>query len=204
MGAMDRALSDLSRRFDNLLTFGTIAAVDHAHAKVKLLLSGRSTGWLPYPAEIGANFRRWRPLRPGTQVLAACPGGNPANAVIIQILYTDALPPPAEVGTHDLIQFDDGTLVRYDAAAKTLDVVSAGDIGISAPAGTIVIDGKNVVIRTGDEGYFQFDHAGKATRITHQGGNAFQADSWQAGAVTGGPTEHGFHPPKVTSPGEDG
>ncbi len=193
---MSQSPSDLMRLLDNVVCLGTIAEVDHAAAKVRLDLSGRRTGWLPYPAEIGANFRRWRPLRVGTQVLAACPSGNPANAVIVQFLYTDALPPSANSGAVDLIQFDDGTIVRHDSGARRTEITS--------PGGTLVLDATNVVIRTGEGGYFQLDHAGKVTRLTHMGGNQFEAATWETGAVVTALPDNGFSPPRVVSPGEAG
>lgn len=168
MGAMSQTMSDLIRTFDNVICLGTIAAVDHAAAKVKLSLSGRETDWLPYPAEIGANFIRWRPLRAGTQVLAACPSGNPANAVIVQILYTAALPPPSTDGSVDLIQWDDGTLVRYDSAAKKMDVVSVGDVAVQA-TGDITAQAAGAVEITG--GPLVRIAAGNVQIVASQGGS---------------------------------
>jgi phage baseplate assembly protein V len=194
---MSRILSDLNRRLDNLLGLGTIAEVDFAARPpmVRLDLSGRLTDWRPIPAEIGANFRRWRPLRVGTQVLVACPSGDPANAVIVQILYTDSLAPPSTAENVDLIEWNDGTVVRHDSTARVTTIAS--------PDGTLVLDAKNVVIRTGENGYFQFDHAGKVTRLTHKGGCQFDSEAWDAGAVVVGKPDNGFSPPKVVSPGED-
>lgn len=192
---MSNALQDLSRRLDNLIGLGTIAQVDHSSQRVRVDLSGRLTGWLRWPAEIGANFIRWRPLRVGTQVMVACPSGDPANAVIVQILYTAALAPPSDNPALDVIAFDDGTIISHDSAAHRTSIVN--------PAGTLVLEAKNVVIRTGDEGYFHLDHAGKATRITHKGGTDFESESWTAGAVVTGLPDNGFSPPRVTSPGEE-
>jgi hypothetical protein len=91
-----------------------------------------------------------------------------------------------------VILWDDGTLVRYDSAARKMLVVSAGDMTFKAPDGTIVIDGKNLVLRTGKEGYFHTNHAGKATTITHKGGSAFESESWVAGAVVSDKGDNGF------------
>ncbi|MBF0374301.1 MAG: phage baseplate assembly protein V [Alphaproteobacteria bacterium] len=132
-------LSEMSRRLQNLVNLGTIAEVDHSSARVRVDINGRLTGWLPTPAAIGQNYRRWSPLRVGTQVLLVSPSGDPANAIIAQILYSDALPPPAATGEVDIIQFDDGTMVKYDAAAKRLELFSAGDIHIRA-TGTLFLD----------------------------------------------------------------
>lgn len=194
---MRQDISDLTRLVHNLIGLGTIAEVDHSSTpRVKVNLSGRLTDWLPYPADIGANFRRWRPLRPGTQVVVVCPSGDPANAAIVQILYTTALPAPELGDEVDVIAFEDGTIVRHDTGAKLTQVIN--------PTGTLVLEGKNVVIRTGEGGYFQQDHSGYATRLTHQGGSAFTTESWTTGAVVTGQPDHGFSPPRVASPGEVG
>ncbi|MBC7907034.1 MAG: phage baseplate assembly protein V [Rhodospirillaceae bacterium] len=207
---MSQSAADKNRTIENLLSIGTIAAVDYGAVppQVCLDIAGRTTGWMPVPADIGRNFRRWRPLRVGTQVLAACLSGDPAQAIIIQIMYTTAgatpLPPPEVGEAVDVIQWDDGTLIRYDSAAHKMRVLSVGDLSLEAPNGTIVVDGKNLVLRTGEDGYFHTDNAGRATRLTHKGGSAFENESWTTGSDATAKPDHGFHPPKVTSPGETG
>lgn len=145
---MSNALSELQRLIDNLLCLGTIAEVEHPR-RLRLDIRGRRTGWLPYPNEIGHNFRRWRPLRIGTQVLAACPSGDPANAVIVAILPTDALPPPAAAETLDLIEFDDGSRVEYDSAAHKLRAVSVGDIEAQAARNATLAAGGDLTATAG-------------------------------------------------------
>lgn len=196
MAAMSQSLSELFRLLHNLLCLGTITEVDHAGRRVKLDLSGRATGWLPYPAEIGANFIRWRPLRAGIQVLAACPSGDPANAIIVQILYTDALPPPETGADVDVIRFGDGTTIRHDSAAHRTT--------ISNPDGTLVLEAKNLVLRVLEEGTYHFDHAGKAIRVTHQGGDAFESEAWETGSIVTPQPDNGYSPPRVTIPEEGG
>lgn len=139
---MSHTLTDLSRRMSNLIGLGTIAEVDHSSARVRVDLNGRKTAWLPVPAEIGENFRRWRPLRIGTQVLVACPAGDPANAIIVQIIYSAALPPPANRGDVDVILFDDGTTLQYDSGAQVLTVISAGALAVqTASDATVTVGG---------------------------------------------------------------
>lgn len=146
---MSRTLSELSRLIDELICFGIIAEVDHAGQRLRLDLHGRRSGWLPYPNEIGRNFCRWRPLRVGTQVLAACPSGNPANAVIIAIIPTDALPPPSTAEGLDRVAFNDGSLVEYDSDAKRMHVVSVGDIVAEASGDITASAGGNAAITAG-------------------------------------------------------
>lgn len=146
---MSLVQSEISRLLDNVIQFGTIAEVDDANRRVRLFLSGRRTGWLPYPCEIGQNFRRWCPLRVGTQVVAGCPSGNPANAVILKILYTDALPPPSTDSAVDLIQWNDGSLVKYDSAAKRMEVVSVGDLAATITKDLTANAGGNLTATAG-------------------------------------------------------
>jgi phage baseplate assembly protein V len=145
---MSHTLTDLSRRMSNLIGLGTIAEVDHLSARVRVDLNGRKTAWLPVPAEIGANFIRWRPLRIGTQVLVACPAGDPANAIIVQFLYSAALPPPANRGDVDVIVFDDGTTIRHDSATHELTIISAGDLRLKAE-GELWLDAQHIHVFEG-------------------------------------------------------
>jgi phage baseplate assembly protein V len=199
---MTWSIAELQRRLENLIAIGSITAVDHEKKCVQLSISGRPpSNWLPFPAEIGRNFRRWRPLRPGIQAVVLSPSGNPAQAVIAQILYSDDLPPPVTAENLDVIQFEDGTTVSYDSDKHCLTLDSVGDIALKAGR-TIVIDGKNIVIRTAEGGYYQIDNAGKVTRLTSEGGAEFTSESWSAGSVTIAKPDHGFSPPKVASPEE--
>ncbi|SDF04928.1 phage baseplate assembly protein V [Rhodospira trueperi] len=109
--------ADLHRRAGNMLRAGTIAAVDHDRARVCVRLAGRLTGWLPWPAEVGRNFRAWRPLRVGQPVMVAAPSGDPANGQIVQTLYSAALPPPDTDPQADAVHYEDGTVHRYHSGA---------------------------------------------------------------------------------------
>lgn len=146
MGAMSQSLSDLFRRLENLISLGTIAEVDHPSRRFRGEISGRKTGWLPYPADIGANYRRWRPLRVGTQAVFACPSGDPAQAVLVSLTYSDDLPPPATDGGLDLIQFDDGTAISYDSAAQALTVTTPGRLSVTTTGPVSVASSADVAV----------------------------------------------------------
>lgn len=139
-------LADIQRRLENLVAFGVITRVDHEGRRVRATISGRETGWLPYPADIGANFIRWKPLRAGTQVVLACPSGNPANAVIVQVLYSDALPPPDTSDGLDVIQWNDGTTVSYDSLKQHLFLRTPGSVGVEAGGDVRASAGQSVDI----------------------------------------------------------
>jgi phage baseplate assembly protein V len=137
--------ADLNRRIESLIRLGTIAQVDHGARKLRVQTGGLLTGWLPWPAEVGRNYRRWRPLRTGTQVVLACPSGDPAQAVVIGVLYTVALDAPSTDPDVDLILFDDGSRIEHNASSGRLTIHAAGDLHLTA-AGSIVINGTRVDI----------------------------------------------------------
>ena len=128
--------SELTRLLHNVLAFGTIADVDHATVQVRLDINGRLSAWLPAPAVITQNYRGSFHLRIGTQVLVACPSGDPGNAVIVAVLYSDSLPTPSTDGGIDVVQWNDGTRVDYDAKHHRMSLSTVGDLAIKA-AGSI-------------------------------------------------------------------
>lgn len=146
--------AELNRRLENLIRLGTIAQVDHAARTLRVQSGGLLTNWLPWPADIGRNYRRWRPLRIGTQVVLACPSGDPAQAVIVQVLYTDALNAPSSTPSMDLIEFEDGTVIEYDSNTHQLRAslgtssitANQSAITIASNGSTLVLDGSGVAI----------------------------------------------------------
>ncbi|SDJ41519.1 phage baseplate assembly protein V [Billgrantia gudaonensis] len=112
--------AELLRLIHNLVRLGTIAEVDHSARKLRVQV-GRAgeitTAWLDWPVEMGRNYRRWRPLRKGQQVVLSCPGGDLVQAKITGMLYSSALSAPSDNPDLDLIEFDDGARFQYDSAA---------------------------------------------------------------------------------------
>lgn len=124
--------AELSRLIENMIRIGTIADADHANQMVRVTSGDLTTDWLPWPAEIGRNFIRWRPLRTDAQVVLACPSGDPAQAVIVAMLYRDTLPPPSTSPTVDRIQFDDGSYVEHNADDGSLSIHATGQLTLSS------------------------------------------------------------------------
>ena len=59
---MSFTLSNLYRRFKNLIRIGTIAEVDEQHLRLCVQSGELLSGWLPWPAQVGNNFIHWRQL----------------------------------------------------------------------------------------------------------------------------------------------
>jgi len=125
-------IAEIMRIIQNMIAYGTIAEVNHDRAEIRVNVNGRITKWLPVPGVIGQNFRGSNHLRVGTQVVLAAPGGDPANSVILCILYSNGLPTVSTDGAVDTVQWNDGTFVTYNTGSKRLELHSSGDLVVSA------------------------------------------------------------------------
>ncbi len=119
-------LAELERRLANIVKIGVIQEANHADKKLRVAMGETQTAWLPWPAEIGNNFIRWRPLRVGQQVVLVAPSGELNQAVIVGQLYGGGIEAPADHETLDLIQFEDGTKLQYDSSVHCLTAEVGG------------------------------------------------------------------------------
>jgi phage baseplate assembly protein V len=137
--------ADIERRLENLLRIGTISAVNHQERLVKVSTGKLITQWLAWPADIGNNYIRWRPLRLNTQVIIACISGDPAQASIIGMLYSNDLNSPRVDDHIDVIQFNDGSHIQYDSQVHKLTLKCVGDVLVDTPettfTGTVTVNG---------------------------------------------------------------
>lgn len=162
-------VSDLLRRIENLLKVGVIHEVDLDAKKLRVKMGDIITGWLNMPGEVTANYIRWRPLKTGTQVLVASESADPANAIIVQILYTADNQPVSTEETLDIIQFNDGTAISYNTAtsALTAALASNGHITATAPQGIIDIHSDQGTINvTANQGTINLDTQGGKINAT--------------------------------------
>lgn len=128
--------AETERRLANMIRIATIEAVDDAKRKIKVVAGDMHSGWLPWPVEMGRNFRRWRPLRPGQQLVLAAPSGDLTQAVVVGMLYTNSLAAPSTDPDIDLIEFEDGTTVEHNVASHQLTVTqteSSANVTVNCP-----------------------------------------------------------------------
>jgi len=142
--------AELNRQLINLLQIGTIESVNTVDKTCRVQIGDLLTGELDMPAEIGRNFVRWQPLRVGTQVLLASPGGDISAGVIVAKLYSNDLTPPTTAETDDVIAFDDGTTVSYNSESHRLSIDCAGPVAVSCTDASISASG-NATVEAGDD-----------------------------------------------------
>jgi phage baseplate assembly protein V len=129
---MSYDLAELQRKFAALVIFGTVSEVDHKAKKLRVTEGNLTSGWLPFPAETGRNYRRWRPIKLGQQLIVLCRAGDPNNGVIIGELYCESNDAPLTDENIDIIEFNDGAELRYDSKNKAMTIQSAGELNLIA------------------------------------------------------------------------
>ena len=185
-------LTDLERRLNNLLMLGTILDVDHTARKLRVEVGDIRTAWLEWPVEMGRNFRRWRPLRKGQQVLLSSPSGDPSQAVISGMLYTSALSAPSDNPDLDLIEFEDGAQFQYDSAGHhcKASTPASGKITLQVGETSLVMEsgGSTLTTPTLTVDSQQSTFTGAVTiqgALTYLGGMTGSGGSGDAASISG-------------------
>jgi phage baseplate assembly protein V len=125
------SLAELTRIVHNMLQVTTITSVDHSNRKVRVRIGGDESAELPWPADIGRNWVRWKPLREGQQVVIACPSGDPAQAVIIGDLYSNAIDTSETAENLDVIEFENGNRIQHDVDTGAIHITVNDDVYIN-------------------------------------------------------------------------
>lgn len=120
-GIDELALPDLERRTANQIRFGTVLAVDHAKALVRIKSGDIETAWLPWSTGRASGAkRRWDPPEVGEQVVMLAPTGDLRQAVVLTGVYQESAAAPSASPDKDSTVYSDGTLIEYDRAAHAL------------------------------------------------------------------------------------
>jgi phage baseplate assembly protein V len=136
-------LAALSRMLENLIRYGTIAAVQMAPPRVQVKTGKLTTTWLPWLALRAGTDREWDPPTVDEQVILFSPSGQLANGIVVTGLFSDHIPANGNrTGLHRRT-YADGTVIEYDSVAHhlkatlaeggTTNLVSKGGITIVGP-----------------------------------------------------------------------
>lgn len=197
---MSQALGEIDRRLSNLLRYGTIAALDEAHALVTVDIGDCTTDWLPWFAGRAGGDRSWWAPEVGEQVMILSPSGELAHGTVLPAIYQDNHPANANSKDVRRVTHADGAVEEYNRTthAYTLNVPAGGSITLKVGATTLVMQDSGTVLttpslrHTGDSA--TFDGTATITKLLSflnglagQKGTATSAATIQGGmAVTGG------------------
>ncbi|MBZ5876011.1 phage baseplate assembly protein V [Chromohalobacter israelensis] len=144
--------AELLRLIHNLIRLGNIAEVDHAAARVRVKSGSLLTAWRPWIDGRAGTTREWDPPTVGEQCVLFSPGGDPAAAVVLVGLFSDAHPAPAFSGDLWRREMPDGTRCSYNHAAHRLlweigPTTITGDrehIELSSNGSTLTLDAAGI------------------------------------------------------------
>ncbi|WP_460088173.1 phage baseplate assembly protein V [Pseudomonas sp. H1_B04] len=130
-------LPTLARLIENLIRYGTIAAVQMKPPRVRVKTGTLTTAWLPWIAlRAGAN-REWNPPTKNEQVLLFSPSGQLANGVVLTGLFSDHNPANGDREGLHRATYRDGTVIEYDSIAHHLNatLTDGGTTTLISPGG---------------------------------------------------------------------
>ena len=139
-----RTLGELERTRANLLQVGTVAEADYGTARVRVLIGGLTSAWLPWLTGRAGGDRSWAAPEVGEQVLVACPDGDPVSGVVVGAIYQQDYAAPADNADVHRTTYSDGAVIEYDrgAHALTATLPSGATASLSASGGvTVAADG---------------------------------------------------------------
>lgn len=129
-------LATLARLLENLIRYGTIAAVQMVPPRVQVLTGSLTTAWLPWLNPRAGADREWNPPTVGEQVVLLSPSGQLANGIAITGLFSDLIEANGDRDGLHRRTYRDGAVIEYDSIAKHLRATLPGTAEVSA-AGTI-------------------------------------------------------------------
>lgn len=135
-------LATLARLLENLIRFGTIAAVQMDPPRVQVLTGNLTTAWLPWLNPRAGEDREWNPPTAGEQVLLLSPSGQLANGVALTGLFSDLIEANGDRDGLHRRTYRDGAVIEYDSVANhlratlpgTAEVTAVGNVSITTQA----------------------------------------------------------------------
>jgi len=122
-----------------VIHIGTVVDAKADKSLVKVDVLGRTTDWLPVLQQANSFKRVFRSVRKGQQVVVL------ANRVVIgSIFNVDCLEPNGANEHVDIIEYEDGTRIKYDTDAKTLHIDAVGDIQVTCKNAVVKADSVDV------------------------------------------------------------
>ena len=127
--------AELIRRLNNVVSLGTVTESKSSEglALARVKIGERVTDFLPMMQHSSSYKRSAAPIRPGEQVVVLFPQGEGDFGIILGSLFNKGSKEPAGYsGTKEVCEFEDGTVISYDSAAKKLTVNVAATVEVVA------------------------------------------------------------------------
>jgi phage baseplate assembly protein V len=108
-------LSEISRRLNNIVRFGTVAEIDHKSAKIRVKIGNITTTWIPWTTTAGA-VKLWNPPVVSKQVTVISQGGDLALAVAIPSIFGGQFDASSDDENIVKLEFSENTSIEFSKA----------------------------------------------------------------------------------------
>ena len=154
---------EILRRLENIVRFGTIAAVRHGKpARCRVKTGNLTTNWVQWFAGRagGRSGRKWWPPVVGEQCMLIAPGGDLLNAVALPGIYSDAMAQGSESPTASRTDWSETEFFEHDSATGQLQAMVERGITLGVNGGaSIAMSRDSITLRAGG-GELVIDAAG--------------------------------------------
>jgi phage baseplate assembly protein V len=147
------------------MQIGTITEVNNKKALAKVLVDERVSDWLPVLSIASAFKKHFIPIKIDDQVMVLNPYGNNENGFILRgIFYSEQNVPTGAGDNSEVIEYADGTLLKFDIENKIISINTPSEItivcenakveakNVDVKADTVKIDSKSIDLGLGGKG----------------------------------------------------
>lgn len=149
---MELTLSELARRFENLIRIGTITHINHdTKPRVRVQMGELNTGWLQLATLRSGSTKTWNPPTVGEDVLVVAPSGDLESAIAILSINSQQNPAPCTDPNITRTIFKDGAQHDYDHEQHQYDITlpSAGQFTLTIGSTVITVTNDEAKIQCG-------------------------------------------------------
>lgn len=149
---MELSLSELARRFENLIRVGTITHINHsAMPRVRVQLGNLNTGWLQLATLRAGSTKTWNPPTVGEDVLVIAPSGDLESAIAILSINSDQNPAPSTDQNITRTVFKDGAQHDYNHEEHQYDITlpSTGQFTLTIGSTVFTVSNDEAKIQCG-------------------------------------------------------
>lgn len=139
-------ISDILRRLENIIRFGSIDFVDLDQALCTVNLGDITTTPLNWLNVRAGTDSTWDPPTFGERCIVFSPSGELAQGVVLFGIYSADNAAPSASGNLKIRKFSDGTIIQYDTAAHVLKatLTGGGKVEVTASGG-ITLNGNTTI-----------------------------------------------------------
>lgn len=164
---------EIVRRLNNIASVGTISEIKAGQALARVKILDRVTAFLPVVSQSNSFKKHFIPLKLNEQVLVFSPFGDASSGFILRGIFNKSCKEPNNSSqTCEVTQYEDGTVITYDTAAKELKINAVGNVTVicktaNIKADQVIVDSGSIDLGKGGKGVVTGDCTCALTGLPH-------------------------------------